>query len=484
MKLVKNFLKVIVFLVLLCIVILKVGDYLKPEWNDEWINTAVVQDFYALPKNSIDVLAVGSSQLIKGYSGLELYKNYGYSSYGIGTEQQSIMNSYAFIKESLKYQSEKVVLLETKMSFEETPEPQNRKGIDNMKLSMNKINLIWNDSWQRGSFENFFSLLFPVTRFHSRWNEIVHGEEYANKPNYPNYMGYSLTGEISGDTTFENLDETITGRAPYFKNNEKYIQKIIDYCKKKDIKLIFYKNPDKDWDMQRYNTIKDIADKNEVPYIDFNLKKYSDEIGFVYSSDSQTLNHLNIYGAEKVMNYLGKYISDNCDVEITDKRNDEKYAFLKEKYEEYARDVLNKKIPNMFAVGEYLEALSSKDLTLCITKNSGFNGVLSEDSKRQIRNLGINLPLLESSKNYCAVIESGNVLYEEGSSEKIEKEMNLENVHNVKLIAGELPEIYFDKMDVSKRHPGVNIFIYNNKNKVIVETGFIDFENGHLMCGR
>ena len=484
MKLFKNIIKIVIFLILIMIVALKLGDFLKPEWNDEWINTAVVQDFYSLPKNSIDILAVGSSQLIKGFSGLELYKDYGYSAYGIGTEQQSLMNSYAFIKESLKYQNEKVVLFETKMTFEETPEPQNRKGIDNMKLSMNKIELIWNDSRQRGSFENFFSLLFPVTRFHSRWNEIIHGEDYVKVQNYPNYMGYSLTGEISGDLTFENLDETVTERAAYYKNNEKNLQKIIDLCKKKNIKLIFYKNPDKDWDMERYNTIKDIAEKNDIPYIDFNLKKYCDEIGFDYSSDSQTLNHLNIYGTEKVMKYLGKYISENSGNEIADKRSDESYNFLKEKYEEYSLDVMNKKIPNMFVVGDYLDALSSKDLTLCITKNSGFKGVLSEESKRQIRNIGINLPVLESSKNYCAVIESGNVLYEEGSDSKIEKEVTLENVHNVKLVAGELPEIYFDKMDVSKRHSGINIMIYNNKNKVIVETGFIDFENGNLMCGR
>ena len=221
MKILKRIIKIIVFLLILFVVVLKLGDFVKPEWNDEWINTAVVQDFYALPKNSIDVLAVGSSQLIKGYSGLELYKNYGYSSYGLGTEQQSLMNSLAFIKESLKTQNEKVVLFETKMTFEETPEPQNRKGIDNMKMSMNKVSLVWADSVQRGSIENFFSLLFPITRFHSRWNEIIHANNYVSVPNYPNYLGYSLTGEISGDLTFKTLDETVTERREYYKNNEK-----------------------------------------------------------------------------------------------------------------------------------------------------------------------------------------------------------------------------------------------------------------------
>ena len=483
-KIFKHIIKILIFIALLIFIILKVGDFLEPEWNDEWINTAIVLDFYKLPKNSVDVLAIGSSQIIKGFSALELYKNYGLSAYGIGTEQQSLMNSYAFIKESLKYQNEKVVLFETKMTFEETPEPQNRKGIDNMKFSPNKMQLIIKDSKQRESLGNFFSLLFPVTRFHARWDEMIHSINYLGTQSFPNYRGYSLSNEISGDLTFNTLDETVTERREYYKNNEKNLQDIIDLCKENNITLIFYKNPDKDWDMERYNTVKDMADKNGIPYIDFNLKKYADEIGFKYSSDSQFLNHLNIYGAEKVTNYLGKYIKDNYDLGFTDKRTEEGHEELKEKYDEYASDVLNKKVVNIFSAGDYLKTLSNKEFTLAITKNSGFKGVLSEESKQELREIGLNLSKIESSRNYCAVVQSGTILYEEGSNSKIEKEMPLENVHKLKLIAGDLPEIYFDDVDMSKRHPGLNVFIYNNKNKTVVETGFLDFENGVLVCGR
>ena len=96
MKILKSILGIIIFLIILVFVMLKLGDFVIPEWNDEWLNTSTVKNFYDLDKNSIDVFAVGSSHIIKGFSSLELYKNYGISAYGLGTEQQSLMNSYAW----------------------------------------------------------------------------------------------------------------------------------------------------------------------------------------------------------------------------------------------------------------------------------------------------------------------------------------------------------------------------------------------------
>ena len=168
----KNIVKAISFLVILIIVIDFVGQIFIPRWNDEWIATPIIKDFYDLPKNSLDVLAVGSSQVVRGFSGLELYKNYGISAYGIGTGQQSIQSSYAWIKESTKTQNEKVVCLEIKMLFEDTPEEQNRKALDNMKFSSNKLESIIDIAWKEKSYETFISYLFPITRFHSRWKEI------------------------------------------------------------------------------------------------------------------------------------------------------------------------------------------------------------------------------------------------------------------------------------------------------------------------
>ena len=74
-KFLKIFICLIVFIIILVLILLKVGEFLVPEWNDEWGNTSIVKNFYALEKNSIDVLAVGSSHVIKGFSALELFEN-------------------------------------------------------------------------------------------------------------------------------------------------------------------------------------------------------------------------------------------------------------------------------------------------------------------------------------------------------------------------------------------------------------------------
>ncbi len=432
MKVIKKILISIAFVIILLIIILLLGKYLVPNWNDEWHDTANVKDFYSLPKNSLDILTVGSSQVIKGFSAVELYKNFGYSAYGLATTQQSILNSYAWIKESLKTQDEKIILLEAKMLFESTPEPQNRKGFDNMHLSVNKIKAAYNDSKQReivgvydetqknkengiettesSNFtENFLGLVFPIIRYHSRFSEAAAESKLPSK--YVNYRGYSISGAMCGNKTYVNLEETISSKRSFYGENRKYIQEIIDLCKKKNIQLIIFKNPDMDWDMERYNSVKEIADINGIPYIDFNLKSLCDAIGFVYEYDDQHLNHLNIYGAQKVTNYLGQYIKDNYDLGITDKRNDEKFSYMNDLQAAYENEEKNVKMANIYNISEYLNYLSYKSFTLIIAKNSGF-GSLTAVEKEAFGNLGLDVSKIEQNKNYAAIMESGNMTYE------------------------------------------------------------------------
>jgi len=432
MKIIKKILISIMFVILLLFIILLLGKYLVPNWNDEWHDSANVKDFYGLPKNSLDVLTIGSSQVIKGFSAVEFYKNFGYSAYGLATSQQSILNSYAWIKESLKTQNEKIILLEAKMFFEGTPEPQNRKGFDNMHLSLNKIKAAYNDSKQRevvgiydetkknkengidtteaSNFtENFLGLVFPIIRYHSRFSEAASESKLPSK--YTNYRGYSISGVMCGNQTYVNLDETISSKRDFYGENRKYFQDIIDFCKKKNIELIIFKNPDMDWDMERYNSVKEVADLNGIPYLDFNLKSLCDAIDFEYAADDQQLNHLNIYGAQKVTNYLGQYIKDNYDLGISDKRNDEKFSYMKDMQSAYENEEKNVKMANIYDISEYLDYLSYKSFTLLIAKNSGFD-TLNANEREALSNLGLDTSKIEQNKNYAAIMESGNMIYE------------------------------------------------------------------------
>ena len=481
MKIIKKALKIIAFLLILLILVTKIGKILEPKWYDEWMNTEVVDEFYLLPNNSIDVLAVGSSQVIKGFSSLELYNNYGISAYGLGTEQQSFASTYAWIKESLKTQNEKFICFEVKMFFEDTPEAQDRKGIDNMKFSLNKLEWIVNDSIEKKSYENFISYVFPITRFHSRWKELE-SVDYTKQHTTTSYRGYSIDSELSGNDDYEILNQNIKEERQIINDNSlNYFYKIVDYCKERNIELILIKNPDKDWDEERYNTISRLAKERNLAYLDFNTKKLSTEIEFDYSKDCEMTNHLNIYGAEKVTNYIGKYISENYD--IIDKRENIEYAYLKEEAEKYNSEVENRKLKNIFDVGQYLELLGKGDFTLIISQNKKFSNQINEDFDKTLKSLGIDTEKIKKD-NYCSIIQNGKKIVEESSDSSLEIEETIFNDMNFIIRAGDKASIILNGNEFSNNHSGINILVYNNRNKQIVECIFVDIIDGNVVMGR
>lgn len=472
--------KIVVFLIILLSVVITLGKVLIPKWYDEWNNTAVVDDFYKLPKNTLDVLTVGSSQVIKGFSALQLYRDYGMSAYGLGTEQQSVEGSYAWIKESLKTQQEKVLLYETKMLFEDTPEPQYRKTIDNMKFSLNKLELIANASLvEQKSITNFISYIFPITRFHSRWFELTSIDFTKEGEKTPNYRGYSLKNGRSGEESYKVLDETIQTKQEITENRVKYFNKMVDLCKENNIKLILFKLPDLDWDTERYNATCRLAEENKLEYIDFNTEKYYKEIDFNYANDTEVLNHLNILGTEKVTNYLGKYISENCEIE--DKRGKEEYAHLDEELTIYNYDLQNKQLVNIFEPDKYIEALKSDNFTVVIVKNN-INLDDSEACRDFITKFGLDFEKVKAD-NYCAVFENGQKKIEKASNEIIKIETVLDNKKMIISTKGK-GSILVEQKEYSIKNPGFDLMIYNNKNHEFVESSYIGYENGIITIGR
>ena len=55
------------------------------------VNIATIEGFYKEPKNTIDVMMIGASEVYADYSATEAWKNYGYTSYsGIRSARQSV----------------------------------------------------------------------------------------------------------------------------------------------------------------------------------------------------------------------------------------------------------------------------------------------------------------------------------------------------------------------------------------------------------
>ena len=81
------------------------------------------------------------------------------------------------------------------------------------------------------------------------------------------------------------------------------------------------------------------AKDNSLTYIDMNLML--DELGIDWSLDSLDKgDHLNLSGAYKVSDYIGKYLRDNYN--ISDHRTDEAYKKWEKTSEKYESAALNK----------------------------------------------------------------------------------------------------------------------------------------------
>ncbi len=48
------------------------------------VNIATIEGFYKEPKNTIDVMMIGASEVYADYSATEAWKNYEYTSYSLG----------------------------------------------------------------------------------------------------------------------------------------------------------------------------------------------------------------------------------------------------------------------------------------------------------------------------------------------------------------------------------------------------------------
>lgn len=96
---IKQCIHTILFLVLF-VVLLRFATYvLRDKSGAEYI-----YNFRDEPKNSIDVILLGSSHMYRTIQPMELWNDYGIASYNLGSSEQSLPLSYYLLKEAIRKQ--------------------------------------------------------------------------------------------------------------------------------------------------------------------------------------------------------------------------------------------------------------------------------------------------------------------------------------------------------------------------------------------
>lgn len=99
--------------------------------------------------------------------------------------------------------------------------------------------------------------------------------------------------------------------APIPKRNRAYVERIKAFCDENGAQLLLVSTPSTvNWNMARHNSTQALADKLQIPFIDFNTM--SDQVSINWSTDTRDQgDHMNYFGAKKVTAALGDYLSDN-----------------------------------------------------------------------------------------------------------------------------------------------------------------------------
>jgi hypothetical protein len=160
--------------------------------------------------------------------------------------------------------------------------------------------------------ESFLSYVFPILRFHSRWNDLSREDlTYLWHRDSIAHNGYLMQTGIKGGKS----DRVGKPLADYTlpSTSMEYLDKMRDLCAEKGIALILIKAPTNDWKYYWYDQwdaqIADYAKEYGLSY--YNFIPLCDEIGIDWQTDTYDAGvHLNVFGAEKLTSYFGKILAE------------------------------------------------------------------------------------------------------------------------------------------------------------------------------
>lgn len=303
------------------LVLLFFQELFMPKYMSSIHEGNLVEEYYDEEKKH-DVIFIGDCEVFSNISPVTLWEHYGITSYIRGSAQQLIWQSYYLLEETLKYEKPEVVVFNVlAMKYDEPQkEAYNRLTLDGMKLSLTKLKAV------RASMmddESMISYIFPLLRYHSRWNELsLEDFKYLFDKDKISHNGYLMRIDT------KPVDVIPKGRRlanyQFGDNSYHYLELMTKLCKENGIELILIKSPSvypywyEEWDEQMVQYAKE----HELTYINF--LKLADEIGIDYGKDTYDGGlHLNLSGAEKFSLYIGQILSE--DFGVKDHREDDEY---------------------------------------------------------------------------------------------------------------------------------------------------------------
>lgn len=309
-KLIQKAVKVLAFLLVLALCYGLMDQVLKIK-TDDMVSMVKLRQ---LPPDTVDVLFVGSSHIGMNIDNQQIYDEFGISSFDLWVGMQPLWNSYYYLKEALRYQKPKVVMVDVFLagtSAEYSLNTVAMKNIQYLSMGVDKLKAAL-DSFP--AWQDAVEAVWGMPFYHERYDELV--QDDWNLQYGKDELSLSAPRQVEGVTTaLKMLDyRSITNVTPLTEKNERYLRKLIALCKQENIPLVLLASPFEatEEEASRFNTVAQIAAEEGIPFLNF-LKTY-DEEGIDAASDFYDRGHLNNDGIAKFSHILGQYLADHYEL--------------------------------------------------------------------------------------------------------------------------------------------------------------------------
>ena len=353
--------------------------------TEDGMESRISKAYRGEPRDSIDTVFIGNSDIYRAISPVDLFHQTGITSAIAGRPNKQLSEVPGDIRDILRYQNPKTIVLETDCMFSGT-NPGFKKGISPLEAEAAKVDVAGQtpskatdadvasqapskatdadvagqapskatDAAHQNIFDKCKALLqegdsaflaalnykFPLVKYHDNWKhlKLTTFLQPRGKYHFSNKgMAYAITVKAY---PFGNEYMQLSGGKHAMLSEEKLdqFQKIYDLCDRNGVRLVLLTVPSANtWNKGKSDTVKQLAKKYDLTYYDYNRQLPA---GFDWATDSKDGgNHLNYAGASAVTKDLAKKLTDDLTMNPTSLTKKQKQQWKKD-YEHFHKSIV------------------------------------------------------------------------------------------------------------------------------------------------
>lgn len=279
-------------------------------------------------KQDIDVFFMGTSHVLDGVAPMELWRDYGISSYNMATSSETLGMTEQILKLSARTHKPKLALIDVyyidKPDDLEWVYSYRHLFFDAVPFSPAKLDAVRAIQPQNSWLE----FMMPFSLYHSRWEELLAGDSARLVDCEPFMMGGELRFGSCIPLPYTRTHDIAAEELP----GEAALRRIIAYCRENGIEpvLMALPAPVSEEEQMNMNRAQLLADELDVTF----LNLFDEDTGIDFPADCYDyLGHMNPNGTSKMTAFLGRWISEHYD--LTDHRADAAYSAWNDRLAEY-----------------------------------------------------------------------------------------------------------------------------------------------------